>query len=273
MIIINTEKCIGCGKCVKDCFPRNIEIAGSKARLRRDTCIRCGHCIAVCPENAVSTDEYGMHEVLEYNRVAFSIEPDRLLRFIQFRRTIRQYIKRDVEEEKLLKIIEAGRFTQTGSNAQDVSYIVVKEALPALKEMALETLKRMGEAYLKGEEPRDPTYRRYAGLWIRMYDEFKADPERGDRLFFNAPAVIVVTAVSPIDGGLASSNMELMTDALGLGTMFSGFFVRAAKVNSKIGDFLQVKDEKQIISCMTIGYPDVQYVRTVPRRKADVCWK
>ena len=42
-------------------------------------------------------------------------------------------------------------------------------------------------------------------------------------------AVIIVTANSEVNGALASSNMELMTNALGLGTFFSGFFVRAAQ--------------------------------------------
>ena len=42
-------------------------------------------------------------------------------------------------------------------------------------------------------------------------------------MFFNAPAVIFVTSPNAFNGGLASSNMELMTDALGLGTFFSGF--------------------------------------------------
>ena len=42
-------------------------------------------------------------------------------------------------------ILEAGRFTQTGGNMQDLSYIVVEEKLPELKAMAFKTLKSMGE--------------------------------------------------------------------------------------------------------------------------------
>jgi len=60
---IDTEKCIGCGQCVKDCFPNDIKIVDGKASIKNITCIRCGHCIAVCPKNAVSTDEYNMEDV------------------------------------------------------------------------------------------------------------------------------------------------------------------------------------------------------------------
>ena len=53
--------------------------------------------------------------------------------------------------------------------------------------------------------------------------------------------------------------MELMTDALGLGTFFSGFLLVASQDNKEILDLLGIKDSKQIISCLVIGYPDVKY--------------
>ena len=122
MMNVNIEKCIGCGQCVKDCFPRTIEIVDGKAKINNDNCIKCGHCIAICPKDAVSTDEYNMEEVKKYNKDEFSVDADNLLNFIKFRRTIRQFKDKEVEEEKISKIIEAGRYTETGANMQDVSY-------------------------------------------------------------------------------------------------------------------------------------------------------
>ena len=84
--------------------------------------------------------------------------------------------------------------------------------------------------------------------------------------------LIFVTSPSQINGGLASSNMELMTDALGLGTFFSGFLLVASQDNKEILDLLGIKDGKQIISCLVIGYPDVKYQRTVPRKEANINW-
>lgn len=272
MMKVDTEKCIGCGQCVKDCFPMDIEIVEGKAKINNKVCIKCGHCIAVCPKDAVSTDEYNMQDVKDYDKEKFSINPDTLLNFIKFRRTVRQFKNKEVEEEKLLKIIEAGRFTQTGSNMQDVSYIVVKEELEKLKDLVFETLKNMGEYVLNNRTPETRMYRRYGKMWIEMYEEYKKNP-KNDKIFFNAPVIIVVTANSQVDGALASSNMELMADALGLGTFFSGFFVRAAQENKDIVDFLGVKRRREIVTCMILGYPDVKYLRTVPRKEADIIWK
>ncbi|AGK99008.1 nitroreductase family protein [Clostridium pasteurianum] len=272
MMKIDTEKCIGCGQCVKDCFPMDIEILDGKAKINNKNCIKCGHCIAVCPKDAVSMDEYSMEDVKDYDKESFSIAPDTLLNFIKFRRTVRQFKNKQVEEEKIAKIIEAGRFTETGSNMQDPSYIVVREGLEQLKDLTFESLKSMGEYVLNNHTPETRLYRRYAKMWLKMYEEYKENP-KNDKIFFNAPVVIVITASSQVNGALASSNMELMVNALGLGTFFSGFFVRAAQESKEIKDFLGVKRRKEIVTCMILGYPDVKYLRTVPRKEADVSWK
>jgi nitroreductase/Pyruvate/2-oxoacid:ferredoxin oxidoreductase delta subunit len=273
MMKVDTEKCIGCGLCVKDCFPKDIEMVDNKAKINNVTCFKCGHCIAICPKAAITTDEYNMEDVKEYNKEEFSVQAASLLNFIKFRRTIRQFENKAVEKEKISKIIEAGRFTQTGSNMQDVSYIVVEEGIQDLKALTLKSLKKIGENMLDNLTPQTMVYKRYAELWIKMYEEYLENPNFNDKLFFNAPAAVIVTANSVVDGALASSNMELMTNALGLGTFFSGFFVRAAQDNKEILDFLGIKEGKQVVTCMVIGYPKVKYMRTVPRKAADVSWK
>lgn len=285
MMTVNTEKCIGCGQCVKDCFPNDIkiiqesdlqkdkpELQVKKAWIGNETCMKCGHCIAVCPVNAITTDEYDMGDVKEYHKESFSISPQQLLNFIQFRRSVRQFTKEPVAKEVFQQIIEAGRFTQTGINAQDVSYIVITEELNRLRELVLTTLNAMGSHILETEKENQRLLR-YAGIWTRMYATYQENPEKGDRLFFQAPGVILVTANSQINGALASSNMELMANALGLGTFFSGFFAAAAAQNPEILKFAGIPEGKEIVSCMVIGHPAVRYRRTVPRKSPDIVWK
>ena len=162
------------------------------------------------------------------------------------------------------------RYTPTGSNLQGTSYVIVRDNLPQLTKMALESLKQKAQEILSNTEiPR--IYKVYAHRWINMCDHYSQDGR--DDLFFHAPAVVCVVSDSVINAGLAASNMELMTFAQGLGMFYSGFFVRAANQNKEIKQFLNIEDEKEVQACLVLGYPDVKYYRTVPRKQAKVVLK
>ena len=96
MINLDRELCIGCGACAADCNLNNIILIDGKAKVTGAGCFRCGHCIAVCPVNAVTLLEHDMSEVIEYDEEAFSIDPERLLNFIKFRRSKRRFTKEKV---------------------------------------------------------------------------------------------------------------------------------------------------------------------------------
>lgn len=271
-MIVNTDKCIGCTLCKQDCIVSDIEMVDGKSYIRNKTCIKCGHCIAICPVKAISCDdekEYAMDEVIEYEEEKFDIDPENLMNFMKFRRSVRLFKEDDVEEEKIQKIIEAGKYTQTASNMQDVSYVIVKEKLQEVRKMVLETLNAMADKML-ADENTPKQFITYAYMWKQMYQDFLENPDGEDKLFFKAPVLLVVKANRTINGALAASKMELMVNALGLGTYFSGFLERALSVNPKIGELLKVEEGEQFVACMLIGYPRVKYKRTVPRKDVKV---
>ena len=47
-----SEKCTGCGKCLKNC-PQGCIEPGKPCRIRQNHCLHCGNCSAVCPVKAV----------------------------------------------------------------------------------------------------------------------------------------------------------------------------------------------------------------------------
>ena len=270
MININAEKCIGCGLCIKDCPTGTIGMEDGKARFNNTVCIKCGHCIAVCPKFAVSDTECDMNEVLEYNEDTFKISSENLLNFIKFRRTIRFFKDIEVDDEKILKVIEAGRYSPTGSNAQDVKYIVIKKDIQKFRKMILKSLHDLGEKILKNREEYGEVLTRYAKMWKMMYTLYLKNPDGRETLFFNSKTIILVVSKSPINAGIASGNMELMANALGLGNVFSGFTVRGALQNEEIKSFLKINSDEEVVSAMILGYPDISYKRTVPRKKAEI---
>lgn len=91
-----------------------------------------------------------------------------------------------------------------------------------------------------------------------------------DSFFFKgAPLVIVVSSKSNINAGLASAYMEIMAESLGLGVLYSGFFVMCAKLSGKLKKLLQLPKRHKVVSCIIIGYPAVKYQRIVPRKEVN----
>lgn len=139
MVIIDSQKCIGCGLCATDCFSHNLKLAGGKMTVKR-ACMECGHCVALCPAQAVTISDYPAEPLYDYDPKSMHLDPTNLLRFIQFRRSCRDFRPQRVEREKWEMMLQAGRFTPTGSNLQDVSYYIVQERLDEFKPLVWEGL-------------------------------------------------------------------------------------------------------------------------------------
>lgn len=263
MIRISAEQCVGCGLCVKDCVFGNIVVKQGKAKVL-GACKLCGHCLAVCPQSAVEIEDYSMDEVVPYDRNTFSVSSENLLNMIRFRRSIRQFDSRPISEESLNRIIQAGRYTETAVNSQDVRFIIVREGLEELKNMIWQGFYRYAQSLETTSPEKAQIYKNYC-------QTYRENPQK-DRLFFDAPVFVVVASDYPLDGGLASANMELVANAEGVGVLFDGLAQHGILMSSDAQEWLEI-GEKQICSCMLLGYPKVKYFRTVPRKEADVIWK
>lgn len=246
-IVIHAEKCIGCGLCVNDCPNACLYLKDGKAHSTDTGCIECGHCYAICPQNAIRIDGYPCEEELIVPMTV--LDSDTLLAAMKSRRTIRHFTPQPVEQEKLRQILEAGRYSPTGGNAQNVAFTILgsrqKEA-EAICVKLFRTGKKLGSPFV---------------------DFLKRITISDDFFFKGAPLVIVVSSSSDINAGLASSYMEIMAESLGLGVLYSGFFAVCAKLSRKLRKLLELPKGHKVVSCMILGYPAVRYRRIVPRRE------
>lgn len=249
-VIIDKDKCVGCGECAKDCVAGCLYVENGKAATKETGCIRCGHCYAVCPAGAVSLEgmKGGNGELVSMSE----FDSERLLQAMKSRRSVRRFKSQPVEKEKLDMILEAGRYCPTASNSQDVAFTILGSKQDELEKICV-------KLFSKGKKLASPVYPGAANMEI------------DDSFFFKgAPLVIVVSAKSTGNANLASSYMELMAESLGLGVLYSGFFVICTKLSGRVRKALQLPKGHEAKTCMVIGYPDVKYHRIPDRKELSV---
>ncbi|MBD3405329.1 MAG: nitroreductase family protein [Candidatus Lokiarchaeota archaeon] len=156
-----------------------------------------------------------------------------VLEAIRNRRSIRKYLSKPVEREKLEAILEAGRWAPSASNKQPWHFVVVTKE---------EKRKALADAH--------------------PYGRFMAE----------SPVVIVVLGDSErhpkyylADPHNAVMNMLLAAYAHDLGTCWMG--VRDTDIEPKFRDLLNIPKSLRVICCISIGYHEVE--RDSTRRQLD----
>ena len=143
---------------------------------------------------------------------------------IKVRRSIRKYQIKEIEEDKLFRVLEAGRLSPSAVNKQPWHFIVITDP---------EIRKRMKEAYSRN--------------W-----------------FYEAPVIIVICVDPTIawvrgdgekfwkvDGSIAMQSMILQATEENLGTCWIGAFHE--KTVKKI---LKIPPHIRVLAMTPLGYPD-----------------
>jgi len=288
MISIDGSRCTQCELCVPICVRRILEEEGKSIRVTDPAlCIYCGHCRAVCPTNAPIFSNLEESEFEDLPQMEKLPEASNFLRFLRRRRSLRVYQNKPVEVEKLKMILEAGRFAPTGGNRQAGEYVVVRgrKILDRVATLTIQALdeegKKITEALERQRRMNEPLPEEYVSrqLFPTVWDRIRHKWAEGqDQLFYHAPALVVIhlkkgAASTPeVDSGLASMQMVLMAETLGLGTCFSGFLVFAIEKSGELREALKIPDDHQVPVAFTVGYAVVNFLRLVARNPARVKW-
>ncbi len=143
---------------------------------------------------------------------------------IRKRRSVRKYQARKIENDKLDRVLEAGRLAPSARNLQEWKFIVVRDG---------SRRKRLAEA------------------------------AKGQTFVGEAPVVIAACATVtdyvmtcgqltyPIDLAIAVEHMVLQAAAEGLGTCWIGAFYE-----EEVKKVLNIPPEVRVVALLPIGYPD-----------------
>ena len=164
-----------------------------------------------------------------------------LMQAVRARRSIRKFLDKPVEEEKLLAVLEAGQLAPSAKNMQDWKFIVVRD---------FATRQKLAEA------ARDQQFVGQAPVVIAAC----------------GTSDLVMTCGQPayaIDVAIALDHMTLAAASLDLGTCWIGAFYE-----EKVKEILGVPQEVRVVALLPLGYPAEQ-PGPRPRKSLDdvVAWE
>jgi nitroreductase/NAD-dependent dihydropyrimidine dehydrogenase PreA subunit len=286
-LIVNPELCNLCGACLLTCPADMVREKEGRIKIGRVACIECGHCVAVCPEGAISVEEPAPGG--EFAPAAGeSCSPEQLRRLLLHRRTVRRYQDRPVPREVLAEMLDTARWTPTAANCQCVRFTVLLDA--ALRDEVAAEVAAFYHAYNEALQDREHTAARLAALGVdpgfgmhphmlAAVPAFLKNVEAGrDRLFFGAPAVIVVHA----DAGevlpetachFATLALVLLAEAQGLGTCITAYASEALRALPPLRARLGMAETQVVHDVLVAGYPAEDFRLIPPRHPAQVDWR
>jgi len=151
-----------------------------------------------------------------------------LLDLILSRRSIRSYENKDISEEILQQILEAGRQAPSAANRQPIRFVVVKDH-DILKNLCDNLINR---------------FVKYAPVAIVGCADIKS---------------LLTGKWAVVDTTIAMQNMVIAAWTLGVGSCWIG-----ACKEEKVKELLKIPDKWKVVALVTLGYPAEQ---PKPRKK------
>lgn len=182
---------------------------------------------------------------------------------ILHRRSIRRFDERQIEEDALQEILQAGLYAPSAGGRQGVLFAVCQTK---------EINERLGKIKRANSNPHMAT----AASYVSREQPSIADDPNLKNAFYDAPVVITLFApknflFSPEDCAIAAENMMLAADSLGIGSCYigQGWNAFADPYGQEILKKWEIPVDLYGVMQLLLGYPRKDDPHPVPKQRKD----
>lgn len=254
MIKINEEKCIGCLNCVDKCICRALEIQNGKPIFRNERgCVKCMHCAIACLQNAITYNgEAAVMEKCEMiSHPSFAAE---LKQFLMQKRSYRNFSDKPVPIEIVHEALNTALWAPSAKNQHPTKYFIIN---------GRSKIDKMMQIILK--------FIQETGTFPEITDCLK----RGhNKVFGKSQSIIIAYAQNDAnrpmeDTIVALTYADLLLQAEGIGTCWSGYLQWFLNHCSELAELLPIPENHSFYGCMLLGYPTEKFFY-IPKRIGTV---
>lgn len=269
-IIVDQDRCTGCGVCVKICSA-GIVSSDDETHLPQvqeenvSRCLYCGHCEAFCPSQALVLN-LSPDEKVPLPAGAGEISPEDIAFYLKKRRSVRHFTREPVPKEKILEVLDIARYAASGGNGQPVEWLIIydPEKVRKIAELTIEWMKTL----LGTPHPMSAYVPILISAWEQGYDVIcRGAPHL---LFAHIPED---NQIASIDAIIALTHFDLAAPAFGIGTCWAGFVAAAVMFYEPLQKELNLPAGRKSAYAMMFGNPKYR-ICGIPRRKPlSVTWQ
>lgn len=213
--------------------------------------------MAICPSKAIMLKSFKAHAD-KITPVNLNIKYDDFVDLLKYRRSIRWFKKKKITKDTFNKLFVGAYYSPSAQNEQDVEFVVVDNKLDEFMRLVWDII--------KVEEDKFPRIKEF-GEYIRDKNSKKHHP-----LLWQGHQLILTFSKDKTSAVIANTRLELLAYSLGLGGFYSLFILKADEIDhDRLMEFFpNIDKDKHMFSTFVIGYPKINFKRSIPHRKIKV---
>lgn len=277
MIVVDKEKCSGCGLCAQICHQHCITLSAGNGQqvehIDHSICSTCTQCIAVCPRQALTWNHVAPEK---YNK-AFLPSARQVGELLKQRRTIRHFKDKSVDGELMEEIVQTGIYAPTNNYNLRAIILSSPDTILEIDTIIMNFVRALYNICYKSDLMFNICRRLSRKIDMRSRVKVARGIEQGHTYGSLYAASIFIVGdnrilLSQASAQYALYNMILYAQLKGLGSRIQTGGALTLNNSRKARKILGLNKHESILAMLELGYPAIRFSNKAHGKQLPITW-